>query len=163
MVNRLVTLLFLVGVVITLLTAFPVLSHKTYVVVSGSMGKNVPKGSLIITRTQNAYRVGDIVTFPLPGSRHETVTHRVVSVRQSSRGEYLETKGDANPNGDGWKIPTEAVLGRVSLVIPYIGHVAFALQSLPGYLFFALVTLLFIVLPLIREAAQSFTHFSEGR
>ncbi len=163
MLNRFVALIFVVGVVSTLLTSFPVRSRKVYVVISGSMGKNVPKGSLIITQAQAAYKVGDIVTFPLPGSKHETVTHRVAAVRQGVTGEYLETKGDANPNGDGWKIPTAAVLGRVGLVIPLVGYLSFALQSLPGYLFFALATLLFIVLPLAREAVRSFSYSYEGR
>jgi signal peptidase I len=121
-------------------------------VLSESMGQSAPRGSLVLARrVQPAeYKVGDIVIIPLPGTRHETVIHRIVGIEQTQDGHLVSTKGDANPNGDGWRTPLALVEGRAEVVVPYIGYLPLWLQHPVGFSIFALLSFLLIVWPALR-------------
>jgi signal peptidase len=92
-------------------------------ILSGSMEPALPVGSLVITRQEERYEIGDIVTYALPGNRDELITHRVVGNDRQPARTYLVTKGDANPNGDRWRVPSDQVVGRVVAWVPWVGSV----------------------------------------
>lgn len=156
MIRRLLILVLILSIGLAALLNRSLYTYMVHVVLSGSMGKAAPKGSLIVSQRlePSQYRVGDIVTFPLPADSRELVTHRITRIQSGEHESMVETKGDANPNGDGWTVPASHLVGRVAFVIPIAGYGALALQTAIGFLLFALVTFLLIVFPLLRAAFQ---------
>jgi signal peptidase len=118
----------LVALVLAALVALPLgavaLSYRTYVVLTGSMAPAMPVGTLLVVEPVAAARVavGDVVTFPHPDRPSETVTHRVVRVDDGPLGRFLQTKGDANPVPDAWRVPASGEVWRVALVVPHLGR-----------------------------------------
>ncbi len=160
MLYRALLLLFVVGALLTFMLDRSMRTYSVHAVLSGSMGHAAPTGSLIVTKRSpvTSYQVGDIVTFPLPSSPKQTVTHRIVRMSSTVQGSIVQTKGDANPNGDGWSVPAAYLQGKVMLVVPLLGYWCMALQSAIGYILFALVTLLLIVLPLAVASIRELKH-----
>lgn len=93
----------------------------------------IQEGSLVVAYSLDVQHlhVGQVITFRLvtqTGMRY--VTHRISNIKRSSGDlEYLETKGDANTNGDTWKVIPDQVLGRVVVVIPLFGYVVTVIQD----------------------------------
>lgn len=89
--------------------------YRSAVVLTGSMSGTIEPDDLIVTKRQQTYAVGDIITFR---SGDATVTHRITAIEP----EGYRTKGDANTVDDpGDAIPEQQVIGKVILVIPKIG------------------------------------------
>lgn len=84
------------------------------------------------------YGKGDVVLY-----RKGTyfVVHRVLSVR----GEYVVTKGDANLFPDPVPPRRDDVVGKVVIVIPYLGYLSLLLQK-----FWTIATLLILVLVVLQ-------------
>lgn len=136
------------------LTNRTVLHHSLHTVLSGSMGASVPRGSLVVAepyQSVNAALLGDVLVFPWPGHGRERIVHRLVGSRNNEGERLLQTKGDANPNGDTWEIPAHTVEGRVVLVIPWVGYVVAWLHSKAGYILSVALLFVLCVLPFIRE------------
>lgn len=61
----------------------------------------------------------DIVVLNIPEARELRFSHRIISVETTPRGTIIETKGDANPDPDAWKLQiTAEKVPRVLAVIP---------------------------------------------
>ncbi len=105
---------------------------RPMVVVSGSMEPAIPTGSLTLVRIQRgrACSVGEIIIFRPPGQKH-LVVHRVVEIRSEPGGEAYLTRGDNNPVPDREPVLREAVVGRVTAVIPRAGPAAGLLRTNP--------------------------------
>ncbi|MFQ9892661.1 MAG: signal peptidase I [Emergencia sp.] len=89
---------------------------RPMIVVSGSMGRALPAGSLcFIDTSYGDIRQGEIITFDFGKGK---VTHRVVGVLQ----EGYVTKGDANGVQDFAPIRRHQVYGKLSAYIPYVGY-----------------------------------------
>lgn len=136
----------------------PLSVYSVRVVLSGSMGRAAPKGSLLLVRrlAGKDYALGDVVVAPVPFSGSDTVAHRVIGTTRTRNGIWLQTKGDANPNGDGWQLPADQAEGKVLLVVPWLGYVPLVLHTLPGYLLFALGTFVLFVWPLSVGAHRAY-------
>lgn len=83
-------------------------------VANGSMEPTLPVGSFIIVQEQEAYDIGDVISFRADDGH--VVTHRLV---QYDEGGTLITKGDANPTDDVWDRPLKQadVIGKTVQVI----------------------------------------------
>jgi signal peptidase len=95
----------------------------SFVVQSGSMSPAIATGDLVVVQTVDPADIGpgDVVTY-VTTTHSDPVTHRVVGVEASPTGERLfVTQGDANDIPDD-PVPASNVLGRVTLVLPYLGH-----------------------------------------
>ena len=112
-----------------LLLFFPRLFGITpYIVLSGSMEPAIPIGGVVFVNSrQNAYTVGDVITFQIGKTQ---VTHRIVRMEE----EKLYTRGDANELEDPEPIGSTQILGKVCFALPWIGYAAAALQSPKGML-----------------------------
>lgn len=107
---------------------------KPLVFRSGSMGPEIPAGSLALARTVVApdLREGDVVSvITSDGGR---VTHRVVRIEGAAGPmRALTLRGDANPSPDAESY-TVAAADRVFFTLPGIGHVVALLGSRLGLL-----------------------------
>ena len=84
-----------------------------YVAVSGhSMDGTYQTGDLIITRQQDQYQVGDIITFKVHGGE---VIHRIIGGNGESG---YRTQGDNNPDPDPWYPTDEDVVGKSWVHLP---------------------------------------------
>ena len=99
-------------------------------VTSDSMRPTLERGDWVLLQNQPEYAVNDTIVFSLnPGNAY---VHRVVALApypKSSGGVGYRTKGDANPNPDGWVVPPDAVRGRVVFRIPRLGYLSLWLDG----------------------------------
>jgi signal peptidase len=116
------------------------------IVKSGSMEPTMPVGSLIMIRSANTYRVGDIITFGEDTPTKIPTSHRIISMREEGEKTLYTTKGDANEEADPRELPRGEVLGKVYVIVPYAGYVLdFARQPLGFALLIALPATMIIV------------------
>ena len=105
-------------------------ANHSYVVLSGSMQPTFAAGDVVIVDSvpMESIDEGDVITFEPPSGHQqagaERITHRVVSVVDTSDGLYFRTKGDANEEADRALVPAENVIGRVLFPIPKLGYVS---------------------------------------
>ncbi len=112
-------------------------------VVSGSMAPVVPVGSVAIVATHSLdFVVGNIYTYK--SAQGNLITHRLIAV--DSAGYHF--KGDAVSQDDPLPVSSPRILGRVVLVIPYLGY-AFGLLRSPLFL------LAFFYIPLGFQLGRS--------
>lgn len=119
---------WVVASVATLLLALAFLptifGFESLIVVSGSMGRTLPIGSVALTRAveAEAVGVGDVISFRHRG-RNETITHRVIAAATENGQAVFTTKGDANNSVDPEKVFVGGRVHRVDHVVPLAGHV----------------------------------------
>jgi signal peptidase len=131
----------LLAVVLAVVAAFvvarglPAIGHETLVVNGRSMEPAVPFGSMaVLEEVQGgSVRSGDVVSVGLPDGG-PTLTHRVVEVIDRDDGRWLRIKGDANAEPDPALVSAGWLLGRVAVVIPWLGFVVLLLSSVTGML-----------------------------
>ena len=90
-----------------------------YILVSGrSMEPNVHEGSLVVTISQSAYRVGDIVAYRIPADEPAAgllVIHRIVG--GSPETGFL-LRGDNASGSDIWRPRPGDIVGKAQAVVP---------------------------------------------
>lgn len=118
-----------------------VLGFNSAVVLTGSMADTINPNDLIITKAQEEYEEGDIVTYKTGGT---PVTHRII---EETEGGFI-TKGDANNTTDG-EISTEQIIGKVIVVIPSIGAAILFTQTPMGMMCVVLLIGVILFLPSI--------------
>ncbi len=104
-------------------TVFPIpgIDVDLRVVQSGSMYPTIRTGSLIAIQPIESPEVGEIITYQR-SSRQTPITHRIIdTLIENGQIQYI-TKGDNNEFQDMEPVTKEMVLGRVSLVVPFIGY-----------------------------------------
>jgi len=94
------------------------------VVLSGSMEPELSTGDLLFVAKSETYEVGDVVVFQ---EGRIAVTHRIVSMTDTE----VITKGDAN-NVEDDPITLDRIKGKVTLVIPLVGHLVNAIKTPVG-------------------------------
>ncbi len=130
-----------------------ILGYQMFVVETGSMGNEVPKGSIVTVGDLPEYDVGDIVTFRYPLNVNRTITHRIVGVDEEDSG--FITKGDIHSMNDPWTLTDDLIVGNVRFVIPLVGYGISFFKSTVGFLF--------IIIPVgILLAHESRTAFKEA-
>jgi signal peptidase len=100
---------------------------------SGSMAPALPAGSLAVAvpAPAPAVRPGWVIVFHRPGDA-AVVTHRVVRVLAGGAHPVVETRGDANPVADPWRLRiTDDRVWRVRAVVPGAGRALLAMRAPP--------------------------------
>ena len=115
---------------------------------TSSMKPLIPPSSFIITKPQNEYHVGDVVTYREinPKTNHEfsrTITHRIVKEKEG--GVYI-TQGDSNKYPDPYEVEKDNILGKVVYTLPYLGYLGFVVKTIPGFLVFVAIPSFFLIL-----------------
>lgn len=89
------------------------LTNKT-----NSMSPLINPGSITLVVKQSSYTVGDIISFyALSDNKENIITHRIVR----EGGNVYITKGDANVAIDDTSVLPRLVIGKVHMIIPYLG------------------------------------------
>ena len=113
---------------------------KAFIVQSGSMEPAIKTGSIVITKKEEIYNQGEIISYT-KGSKN-IITHRI-QVKNYPDGinsdpVYL-TAGDANEDFDSGSITSEQIVGKVVLTLPYLGYVADFAKQPYGFLLLVIV------------------------
>ncbi len=116
--------------------------YSSLKVVSGSMQPKIKVGDVVIIKNSNNYNVNDIITFKDEGSY---ITHRIIKIDNGK----ITTKGDFNNKKDDKIIKMKDVVGKVILVIPFMGNIMNNLSN-PIVLFIIFV-IGFILITIIPE------------
>jgi signal peptidase I len=157
--------IFMVIAGLTVLSYIPLSGFQAQVILSGSMRPALRPGSVIITHSQprGGYVAGDVVTFRIPDKVRTLVTHRVARAYQTDMGvPVIETKGDANSNGDPWVTSIGAVVGKEVVAIPLIGYALMMVKTQFGFLVFTLIFFVFFVYQEIIWIARVVKHYFPG-
>lgn len=130
------TLVVLLMAVAVFIYQAPHLGWRVDAVLSGSMEPELKVGSLVVTRPvePETIAVGDMITFRPTTVGENLITHRVISIGQSSR-LYFKTKGDANDSPDPFTVPARNLVGKIWLHVPYWGYFTEFLKTPFGFLF----------------------------
>ena len=117
-----------------------IFGFQSAVVLTGSMSGAIEAGDLILVHAEKEYAAGDIILFKDHGGTR--VTHRIV--QKTPQG--FVTKGDANDTEDAGAVLPEQILGKVVLVVPYLGRAVQFLKTPAGLLllFICLLAVLFL-------------------
>lgn len=125
-----------------------IFGYSQLVVTSGSMEPAFSAGDMILIRQEDAYRLGDIVTFR--DGDGNLVTHRIVG---STEGSFI-TKGDANNTEDDALISPGQIVGRLVTCIPAVGGFMLFLRTPVGLFALVLAGFLLIELPSLLGARR---------
>lgn len=143
----------LVGVVCALLTVLALVTGvRPLVFRSGSMGPDVPAGSLGFSRSTDAadLKVGDVVT--VTTKTDQKVTHRIVTVTPHDDVATLQLKGDANSIADEDLYQVSSA-PKLLFSVPQAGYTVNWLSHAPGSYVLALYVALMLALIARRKDA----------
>jgi signal peptidase len=109
-----------------------ILGYADFTVLTSSMEGEIPKGSFILVhRTDSqSLQVGDNITFMRDAST--SVTHKIIDIYedyQDSGDRGFQTKGVHNTNPDKDIVYADKIIGKVVLVIPFVGALLLYLRS----------------------------------
>lgn len=133
---------------------------QAFYVVSGSMEPTIPVGSILVTKEQEDYDIGDIITFEsqdiaIQGAPN---THRVVDKELKNYVVYYTTKGDANNQNDLIQSTSDDIYGKVIWYTDSLKWVAIFI----GYITTSQGFLCLVILPLLFLSAKSVDYFSKA-
>lgn len=150
------SLFILLFVCIMALSLPRLFGYQFVTIESGSMEPALHVGSACLIKPVDTFHLkeGDIITFEA-GKNSVIVTHRILSV--NSDGSFV-TKGDANEGADQSRVKPEAVVGKVFVSIPYLGHVLCFLSLLPGKAGMACLLILGIAVVWLFDAIYSISE-----
>lgn len=119
-----------VSIVLVAALALVLLGYRPLVIRSGSMEPTLRIGDVVLAEQVPAHelRPGDVVTQPGRGGM-ESMTHRVVSLRQRGSELRVSTLGDANEVGESWTVGTDDLVGRMRWTVPWIGRIATGVRT----------------------------------
>lgn len=130
-------------------------NYKLMVVQSGSMEPTIPLGSLVLVVPRSEYTVGDVVTFaPSEKETDKYVTHRLVGFADDTIGLLYETKGDANDTADPGSLAKEKIVGKISLVIPFVGFIFHKMKTPLGFIAIVIVPATIVIYEELKKIYQ---------
>lgn len=156
--------IFILALVILMSSAAGLLPGKIkiYTVMSGSMEPTIKTGSVVATKAQSSYSVGDIITF-YSDQMDQITTHRISEVVKSDIGIFYKTKGDANDSEDSGMIVGENILGKKIITLPLIGSLISFVRSKIGFVIFMLVPAILIIIDEFRKIILEIKNIKSNR
>ena len=149
-ISRVLGTILLLGVIaLAAPLAVPrIMGCEVYEVISGSMEPEIPMGSVIYVEPCDPMTVeqDEVIAF----LRDEAVVaHRVVH-NSTTMGEFV-TKGDANNVEDPDPVPYDAVVGRVTTSIPFVGQFMSIYASTAGKIYLLLTAACGVLLHVLAD------------
>jgi signal peptidase I len=150
---------YAIGIFLAAFLIFGAVGYATgstpYLVISdypSSMSPTINYGGLVVVYKVpfNSLSNGDIIAFKDPTGYPLTIVHRVVQILPNCSGgsPCLVTKGDnnvTNPTADPWNVTQKDYLGKVFLIVPYVGYLSPTLWREEGILGYSPLLLIFLV------------------
>lgn len=124
---------------------------RIFTVSSGSMSPNISSGSLIITKKENDYLVGDAVTFEIDKNKRDYTTHRIFKIDDKDNIIKFITKGDANDALDNNLITSEQIIGKVVFQVPFLGTIITTAKTNFGKVFLIIIPVIIIIYVEIKK------------
>lgn len=135
--------------------------YSAFTVLTSSMESEIPKGSLVITKTvePETLKIGDDITY-MSGPT-STITHRIIGITEKyldTNERAFETQGVMNASPDKEPVPAVNVVGKVVYHSETLGQIAtFTSKNWPFLIFILIVSIaLFTILKkVLRSDNQS--------
>ena len=124
-----------------------VFGYKPFIVLSGSMEKEIHKGDLIITKMiePETLKISDVIAFR--DNENTVTTHRIIDIVEKNNNTYFVTKGDNNNSQDQNLVEYKDVEGIYVTRIPMVGTVLSELAKPANAIIIVLgISLIFILL-----------------
>ncbi len=112
------------------------------IVVSGSMEPNISVDDIVVVKEEGDYFVKDIIMFYDPATG-DYVTHRIVE----KEGDIFRTWGDNNDSMDVNPVSKENIVGKVVLIVPFVGKVMGFVQQPIGFVVIIAIGVAIIFVP----------------
>jgi len=111
-------------------------SMHILIVLSGSMNPKINPGDVVVSTYTNPeeIKINDVITFTSADNPKNCVTHRVINITNENGTISFQTKGDANEDPDQRIVQTSELIGKVVIVIPYLGYVPHFAKSPLGFI-----------------------------
>jgi signal peptidase I len=146
-------LILFLGLIITIALlnmSEPENGYRIVPIISGSMSPSIKPGSVAFIIPDHSSKVGDIVSFKEKSTTSGNYTgrilaHRIVEQLIKKDDKYFITKGDANSAPDPGYVTKQDIIGKVSIVVPYLGYVSYISLSQWGILFFILIPAILLI------------------
>lgn len=119
----LLAFVLLIGILVIVVPAATGSTPMT--VLTSSMEPTYPPGTLVIVKPIDSQdiRIGDPITYQLESGKEAVVTHRVISITNTTDGSTtFTTQGDNNGAPDAAAVLPEQVKGKVWYSVPWIGY-----------------------------------------
>jgi signal peptidase len=135
------------------------LGYEPMVIVTGSMQKTLPVGSLVVSHKVDprVLQVGDVISFQKPIGAKGIDTHRIVAIKNDHGKRLYQTKGDNNPVVDPWMITFDPGVPahRVAFSLPYAGNALLFARSSGGRLSLVGLVCLILLLSIFKAIAAT--------
>lgn len=97
---------------------------------TGSMEPAIGVGSVVVIKPVDSetLEIGEVICYSF--SESNSITHRIVNITD----EGFITKGDANEDQDYRPVKKEDVIGKVILVIPFVGYLGYFVRTPLGFI-----------------------------
>ena len=117
------------------------------IVLSGSMGPEINPGDIVVSKYTNPeeIKINDVITFALVDNPKKCVTHRVINITNENGSMGFQTKGDANEDPDQRIVQSSELIGKIVLVIPYLGYLPHFAKSPLGFITLIIVPGILII------------------
>jgi signal peptidase len=133
--------------------------YQPMVIVTGSMQKTIPVGSLVVDRSVDPglLRAGDVISFEKPLGAHGIDTHRIVAIKNERGRRLFQTKGDSNPVVDPWVLRFDRGMSahRMAFSVPLLGNALLVARSTLGRLALLGYACLAILISLLKAIAAT--------
>lgn len=120
--------------------------------ISNSMNPAINTGCISIVQKDDSYQIGDIIAYRIKDNDPEIITHRIMGIG----GNVYTTKGDANQVYDREIVLPRLVIGKVILIIPYLGSLITFTKSPTGTLILIILPASYIILVELIKIFRSF-------
>lgn len=132
------------------------IEHPFMVVVSNSMYPTLKINDLIIVKEvdPSTLTVGDIIVFRSPLNPDDRIVHRIYEIINYDPPAF-RTKGDNNKYPDRWIVTDSMVIGKVIMVLPYIGIIPRILQPPINYILIILIVIIIFIIEVQKEVKKN--------
>jgi len=142
-------------VLLLIFSTLPVKGNfRSLVVLSGSMEPKIKRGSIVAVWPAAEYKIGDVITFGRVSRTENPTTHRIYDIKAEGGQKVYVTKGDANNAPDQKTVSESEILGKVVLVLPYVGYAVAKAKTPVGFLLIVIVPSVVIIYEEIRNIAE---------
>ncbi len=149
-------------IVFTLLLLFCVImptmqgSMHLLTVLSGSMAPELNPGDVVVSTYTNPeeIQINDVITFAAADNPKNCITHRVINITNENGSIGFQTKGDANEDPDQRIVQPSELIGKVVLVIPYLGYLPHFAKSPLGFITLIIIPGVLIIVGEVWKIAR---------